>query len=165
MLDQLKMAAKASLEAWICCTFFMNNTQKIQACGEACAAIVGDQAVVTWGDAEFGGERSAVQDKLKDMQRIQASGCGFAVIIGNGSVATWGDAPCGGDSSVVQEQRKKVRKIRDNYLAFAAILDDGCTATWGILATSVTVVRPKDIKWYLLQAIWLRKILLVAACK
>ena len=103
MLDQVKMAAKASLEAWIAARFFMNNTQKIQACGEACAAVVGDRSVVTWGDAEFGGESRDVPDKLKDMQRIQ----GFAVIIGNGSVATWDDVRSGCDSSVVQEQHKK----------------------------------------------------------
>ena len=39
----------------------------------------GDSAIVTWGDADFGGDSSAVQDQLKGVQQIQASHSAFAV--------------------------------------------------------------------------------------
>ena len=32
----------------------------------------GDNAVVTWGDADFGGDSSAVRDQLRSVQQIQA---------------------------------------------------------------------------------------------
>ena len=35
------------------------------------AAVRGDGSVVTWGDPEFGGDSTAVQDELKNVQRIQ----------------------------------------------------------------------------------------------
>ena len=39
----------------------------------AFAAILGDGSVVTWGDAECGGDSGAVQGQLKHVQQIQAS--------------------------------------------------------------------------------------------
>ena len=48
----------------------------------AFAAILGDGSVVTWGDARFGGDSSAVQDQLRDVQQIQASHHAFAAILG-----------------------------------------------------------------------------------
>ena len=56
------------------------NVQQIQASGWAFAAILADGSVVTWGDAERGGESSAVQDQLITVQKIQASCCAFAAI-------------------------------------------------------------------------------------
>ena len=32
-----------------------------------------DPSVVTWGDAQHGGDSSAVEDQLKNVQQIQAS--------------------------------------------------------------------------------------------
>ena len=58
----------------------------------AFAAILGDGSVVTWGDADSGGDSSAVQDQLRDVQQIQASHTAFAAILGDGSVVTWGNA-------------------------------------------------------------------------
>ena len=53
----------------------------------------GDSAIVTWGDARFGGDSSAVRDQLRGVQQIQAtSGGAFAAILEDGSVVTWGDA-------------------------------------------------------------------------
>ena len=52
----------------------------------------GDSAIVTWGDANFGGDSSAVQDQLKGVQQIQATNWAFAAILEDGSVVTWGDA-------------------------------------------------------------------------
>jgi hypothetical protein len=39
--------------------------QQIQATSEAFAAILLDGSVVAWGNPEFGGDGSAVQDQLK----------------------------------------------------------------------------------------------------
>ena len=50
----------------------------------------GDSAVVTWGDADLGGDTSSVQDQLKGVQQIQATGEAFAAILEDGSVVTWG---------------------------------------------------------------------------
>ena len=81
----------------------------------AFAAILGDGSVVTWGDADFGGDSSAVQDQLRDVQQIQASAAAFAAILGDGSVVTWGDADFGGDSSAVQEQLRDVQQIQASH--------------------------------------------------
>ena len=56
---------------------------------------------MTWGDAEGGGDSSAVQDQLKNVQQVQASRGAFAAILGDGSVVTWGEVKHGGDSSAV----------------------------------------------------------------
>ena len=64
--------------------------QQIQASQAAFAAILSDGSVVTWGDAELGGDSSAVQDRLKNVQLIQASQAAFAAILSDGSVVTWG---------------------------------------------------------------------------
>ena len=55
--------------------------------------------MVTWGDASFGGDSSAVQDQLRNVQQIQASVGAFAAILANASLVTWGHRGCGGDSS------------------------------------------------------------------
>ena len=57
-----------------------------------------------WGDADYGGDSSTVQHKLKNVQQIQATRKAFAAILGAGSVVTWGDADCGGDCSAVQDR-------------------------------------------------------------
>ena len=66
---------------------------------------------MTWGNAEYGGDSSAVQDQLKNVQQIQASSGAFAAILGDGSVVTWGNAKHGGDSSAVQDQLKNATQI------------------------------------------------------
>ena len=63
------------------------------------SSILQDGSVVTWGDADFGGDSSAVQDQLKGVQQIQANSGALAAILEDGSVVTWGDADFGGDSS------------------------------------------------------------------
>ena len=55
---------------------------QIRANTGAFAAILGDGSVVTWGDADCGGDSSAVQAQLKDVQQIQANTGAFAAILG-----------------------------------------------------------------------------------
>ena len=59
---------------------------------------------MSWGDADLGGNSSAVQDQLKDVRQIRAAGDAFAAILEGGKVVTWGDRFEGGDSSAVQHQ-------------------------------------------------------------
>ena len=63
------------------------------------AAILSDGSVVTWGDPDYGGDSSEVQDRLKSVQQIQATDSAFAAILADGSVVTWGNPASGGDSS------------------------------------------------------------------
>ena len=59
--------------------------------------------MLTWGDANRGGDSGVVQPQLKNVQQIQASDEAFAAILHDGSVVTWGIADYGGDSSEVQD--------------------------------------------------------------
>ena len=74
---------------------------RVQATINAFAAILQDGSVVTWGNANGGGDCSAVKDRLKNVQQIQATETAFAAILSDGSVVTWGDATHGGDSSAM----------------------------------------------------------------
>ena len=78
--------------------------QQIQATERAIAAILADGSVVTWGDAGYGGDSSAVQDQLRGAQQIQATDYAFAAILEDESVVTWGDRDLGADSSAVGDQ-------------------------------------------------------------
>eukprot|EP00435_Cladocopium_sp_Y103_P046597 s360_g13.t1 len=107
------------------------NVQKIQATSSAFAAILADGSVISWGDANVGGDCSLVQDRLKNVEHIQATYAAFGAILADGSVVTWGDRGFGGKSSVVQDQLRNVRQIQSTFGAFAAILADGSVVTWG----------------------------------
>ena len=107
-------------------------TSAVDVCSNqrAFAAILGDRTVVAWGQAEYGGDCSAVQGQLKNVQQIQATDRAFAAILSDGSVVTWGDAGCGGASRAVQGQLQNVQQIQAAGYAFAAILGDGSVVTW-----------------------------------
>ena len=62
--------------------------QQIQAFALAFAAVLDDGPVVTWGDAEYGGDSGAVQDQLKNVQHMQASAA-FAAVLDDGSCWGW----------------------------------------------------------------------------
>eukprot|EP00434_Breviolum_minutum_P000770 symbB.v1.2.000679.t2/scaffold35.1/size400642/23 len=88
--------------------------------------------IVTWGDAECGGDSSTVRDQLKGVQQIQATQNAFAAILEDGSVVTWGLGHHGGKSSAVRDQLKGVQQIQATHQAFAAILENGSVVTWGL---------------------------------
>ena len=97
----------------------------------ASAAILGDGSVMTWGHAEYGGNSSAVQNRLRNVEHIQATERAFAAILANGGVVTWGDVGSGGDSRAVRDQLRNVQHVQSTERAFAAILADGSVVTWG----------------------------------
>ena len=57
----------------------LKNVQQTQSTYRAFAAILGNGSVVTWGDADCGGDCSAVLDKLKNVQQVQATGLPFCL--------------------------------------------------------------------------------------
>jgi hypothetical protein len=67
-------------------------------------AVLVSGRVVTWGDADFGGDSSSVQAELKDqvVKHIYSTDNAFAALLVSGRVVTWGDAISGGDSSLHQ---------------------------------------------------------------
>eukprot|EP00435_Cladocopium_sp_Y103_P001152 s1698_g1.t1 len=91
----------------------------------------GGDRVLTWGNPEFGGDSSEVQNELRKVQHIRATHFAFAAILEDGSVVTWGDPEFGGDSSEVQSRLKNVQQIQATDGAFAAILADRSVVTWG----------------------------------
>ncbi|OLQ06599.1 putative E3 ubiquitin-protein ligase HERC1 [Symbiodinium microadriaticum] len=105
---------------------------RVSRTAESFATILGDGSVVTWGQADYGGDSTAVKDQLKNVQQVQASrGGAFAAILVDGSVVAWGNEDSGGDSSAVQDQLKNVQRIQATSHAFAAVRVDGSVVTWG----------------------------------
>ena len=112
----------------------MLQVGKTRICGgslHAFAGILGDGSVMTWGDADCGGDCSAVQDRLCGVQQIQSNNSAFAAILGDGSVIAWGRAGNGGDSSAVKDRLIGVQHVQSTKYAFAAILGNGSVVTWG----------------------------------
>ena len=91
----------------------------------------GGDRMLTWGNPDYGGDSSEVQDQLKSVQEVQATYRAYAAIMADGSVVTWGDPDLGGDSATVQDQLRKVQQVQATDRAFAAILADGSVVTWG----------------------------------
>ena len=88
------------------------GVQHLQATSRAFAAVLSDGRVVTYGDADFGGDSSRVQSEPSDVLQIQATNGAFAAILADGSVVSWGRRGFGGDSSAVQDKLKSVRQIQ-----------------------------------------------------
>ena len=56
----------------------------------------------------FGGDSTAVRDRLKGVKQIHATQQAFAAILADGSVVTWGNKDFGGDSSAFQDELRFV---------------------------------------------------------
>ena len=151
--DPEKTLEEAQIEDGECLTAVVLQPQLAASRAAFALWCHGDSAVVTWGDAGFGGDSSAVRDQFRGVQQIQATGSAFAAILADGSVVTWGNRGAGGDNSSVQYQLKGVQHIHTTWGAFAAILasqlkgvqqiqasrmgafaailEDGSVVTWG----------------------------------
>ena len=113
-----------------CANRKLRNVQRIQGTLGAFAAILESGAVVTWGQSDYGGDSSHVQEQLRNVQHIQGTYRAFAAILESGAVVTWDDPAEGGDSSQVQEQLRNVQHIQAAVQgAFAAILESGAVVT------------------------------------
>lgn len=110
-----------------------SGVQKIFTSDQAFAALKNDGSVVTWGDADDGGDSSSAAARLTSgVIRIFSSRGAFAALKEDGSVVTWGDAREGGDSTAVASRLASgVREIFSTDSAFAALKQDGSVVTWG----------------------------------
>ena len=61
----------------------------------AFAALMSDGSVVTWGDAECGGNSATVEEDLKGVETIYSTGGAFAALMLDGSMVTWGASRLG----------------------------------------------------------------------
>ena len=92
-----------------------------------------DQSIA-WGNPDWGGDCSAVQDQLRNVQQIQ---CRILVVHlpQSWQMDRWlpGAIQSGaGDCSAVQDQLRNVQQIQATDMgAFAAILADGSVVAWG----------------------------------
>ena len=82
----------------------------------ACAAILGDGSVVTWGG--FGSRSSAVRNQLKNVEQIQAAWYAFAAVLGDGSVVTWGLPVAGGGQQWRARSAKDCAADSSNFSSF-----------------------------------------------
>ena len=78
---------------------YLQEVQQIQSNSGAFAAIRSDGRVVTFGDADSGGDSCHLEDELRDVEEIQASHAAFAAIRRDRTVVTWGHAGCLGGFS------------------------------------------------------------------
>ena len=108
-------------------TAVVQQVQLAASCNAFAAWCRGGSRILTWGDQIFGGDCSAVQERLQNVQRVQGIYDVFVAILADGSVATWGRPDC----SAVQDQLRDVQEIQATEEAFAAILADGSVLAWG----------------------------------
>ncbi|MGI2260718.1 Ig-like domain-containing protein [Shewanella sp. GXUN23E] len=97
----------------------------------AFTALKSDGSAIAWGDANYGGDSSAVQSQLVDIVEITQSERAFAALKSDGTVVAWGSSLYGGDASSVQSDLVDVVKVYANQAAFAAVKADGSVVTWG----------------------------------
>eukprot|EP00434_Breviolum_minutum_P012807 symbB.v1.2.011288.t1/scaffold754.1/size165080/2 len=69
----------------------LKKVQQIHATSGACAAILDDGSVVTWGNPDYGADTSEVQDQLTDVTQIQSTHAAFAALRSDGTVVAWGN--------------------------------------------------------------------------
>lgn len=105
----------------------------IAATDEAFAAVNINNAVITWGASNKGGDSTAVASQIaSDVVTISATKSAFAAIKKNGQVITWGASNPGGNSASVRSQISSgVVEVVGNNAAFAALKADGTVVTWG----------------------------------
>ena len=130
--DPNKTLEEAGIEDGECLTALVLQPQLAATCSAFALFCQGGSEIITWGDAEYGGDSSTVRDQLRGVQQIQATGQAFAAILEDGSVVTWGHEYYGGYSLPIQDLLKGVQQIQGTRGgAFAAILEDGSVITWG----------------------------------
>jgi hypothetical protein len=88
--------------------------------------------VATWGINTYGGDSTAVADRLVDVVDVVARSFGFLALTRDGKVVTWGRGPypayTGPPESVLSGN---YIKIFSNRLAFAALKGNGQLESWG----------------------------------
>eukprot|EP00435_Cladocopium_sp_Y103_P006123 s3653_g1.t6 len=130
-VDEAKQLQAAGLQEGDNLTAIARQAQLAASLGAFALWFSGGEKLITWGHPGWGGDSSAVQDRLKKVQQVKASSSAFAATLADGSVVTWGDPDCGADSSAVQDRLRNVQQVQATGRSFAAILADGSVVTWG----------------------------------
>eukprot|EP00435_Cladocopium_sp_Y103_P025584 s3822_g6.t1 len=86
----------------------------------ALAALLADGRVQTFGDAEWGGDCSAVQGQLLEVTAVRNAGGAFAALKADGTVVAWGQPGHGGRCDV--GPLHDVVELVSNHMAFVAIM-------------------------------------------
>ena len=92
--------------------------EHVHSSAHAFAAIQRNGIVITWGNALFGGDSSAVRDQLKDVVSVDGFARAFAALRTDGAVITWGDMDCGGDMSELAPVRSSLWTPGNRQQAF-----------------------------------------------
>eukprot|EP00435_Cladocopium_sp_Y103_P018252 s2607_g4.t1 len=84
-------------------------------------------SVVTWGDAESGGNHG---EQLKEVQHLCPSNSAFAAVSPGGKLAWWGTLQ---DTAGItrEDLRSDVQQLQSTDWAFAAVLSNGTVVAWG----------------------------------
>jgi alpha-tubulin suppressor-like RCC1 family protein len=151
--------------------------------GAAFAALREDGSVITWGDANEGGDSSLVSEQLNGsikVKEIYSNTGAFAALREDGSVVTWGDSIQGGDSrlyhaipdsigyylannnfesdSTVEDKLNGSVKVTEihpvMFRGFVALREDGTAVFWGNLMNA----DEKNINQQLASSIKITKI-------
>jgi len=115
-------------------TSFPGHTSGAFANDYAFAAVTTGGSAVSWGNAQNGGDSSAVAGQLHDVAGIASNAFAFAALRRDGSVVTWGNPNLGGDSAAVAgalDGKVDVVGLYSTATAFAALKGDGSVVTWG----------------------------------
>ena len=90
------------------------------------------ESVVTWGDAECGGDSSAVRDQLKGVTKIKGTLGAFAAILEDWICPLAGVTNCtAATARQFKISSKVVQDIQVTGAGFAAIREDGSVLCWG----------------------------------
>jgi hypothetical protein len=99
--------------------------------------------VVTWGDASYGGDSSAVATQLDgtiDVTQVFSTEWAFAALRADGSVVTWGMLRVAATAAPWPklDGTIDVTQVFSTLTAFAALRADGSVVTWGMPAMAAT---------------------------
>ena len=72
--DPNKTLEEAGIEDGECLTALVLQPQLAATCSAFALFCQGGSEIITWGDAEYGGDSSTVRDQLRGVQQIQATG-------------------------------------------------------------------------------------------
>ena len=84
--------------------------------------------MITWGNAEYGGDSSSVESSLTNVQKIRSNELAFAAITDAG-VVCWGSSNDGGKGPGFL--KLNVTEIHATQRSFAALLEDSSVVAWG----------------------------------
>ena len=120
----------------------------------AFAMLKSDGALVTWGQAEFGGYSGDLALGDFKITQIYANNYAFAALGHNsatgeqGQVLTWGNYYYGANSGAVAAELHDIKQIYSNYGAFAALRSDGAIITWGSIEGGERLIASRASQIY-----------------